>query len=91
MAYIGHEPGRATLKYRRPAKHEAWDCPMSSICNAGKSYGKTVRVDRAIDLRQFTRGGMRTTRRFRIQTAGSPPPVPTRGCLTVRTGQFACR
>ena len=47
MAYIGHEPERETLKYRCPAKHEGWDCPMSKICNAGKSYGKTVRVDRA--------------------------------------------
>jgi hypothetical protein len=53
MAYIGHEPERATLKYRCPAKHEGWDCPMSSICNAGKSYGKTVRVDREIDPRRF--------------------------------------
>ena len=26
---------------------------MSSICNAGKSYGKTVRVDREIDPRRF--------------------------------------
>lgn len=53
MAYIGHEPTRETLKYRCPAKHEGWECPMASICNAGKSYGKTVRVDRAIDLRRF--------------------------------------
>jgi hypothetical protein len=53
MAYIGHEPERGTLKYRCPAKHEGWACPMSDICNAGKSYGKTVRVDREIDLRRF--------------------------------------
>jgi hypothetical protein len=53
MAYIGHEPGRETLKYRCPAVHEGWDCPMSTICNAGKSYGKTVRVDREIDPRRF--------------------------------------
>lgn len=53
MAYIGHEPARGTLKYRCPAKHEGWDCPMSKICNAGKSYGMTVRVDREIDLRRF--------------------------------------
>ena len=53
MAYIGHEPERKTLKYRCPAKHEGWECPMSSICNAGKSYGKTVRVDRELDLRRF--------------------------------------
>jgi hypothetical protein len=53
MAYIGHEPERKTLKYRCPAKHEGWECPMASVCNAGKSYGKTVRVDRAVDLRRF--------------------------------------
>jgi Transposase DDE domain/Transposase domain (DUF772) len=53
MAYIGHEPERETLKYRCPALHEGWECPMSAICNAGKSYGKTVRVPREIDLRRF--------------------------------------
>jgi Transposase DDE domain/Transposase domain (DUF772) len=53
MAYIGHEPERETLKYRCPAKHEGWECPMSKVCNAGKSYGKTVRVPRAIDVRRF--------------------------------------
>jgi Transposase DDE domain/Transposase domain (DUF772) len=53
MAYIGHEPERETLKYRCPAKHEDWECPMATICNAGKSYGKTVRVPRAVDLRRF--------------------------------------
>ncbi len=52
MAYIGHEPERETLKYRCPAKHEGWECPMSEICNAGKSYGKTVRVPREEDLRR---------------------------------------
>jgi Transposase DDE domain/Transposase domain (DUF772) len=53
MAYIGHEAKRRTLKYRCPAKHEDWQCPMSSICNAGKSYGKTVRVKQEEDLRRF--------------------------------------
>jgi hypothetical protein len=53
MAYIGYEPERETLKYRCPAKHEGWECPMSDICNAGKSYGKTARVPREIDLRRF--------------------------------------
>jgi hypothetical protein len=53
MAYIGHEPERGTLKYRCPAKHEGWECPMSKICNAGKRYGKTVRVSQEIDLRRF--------------------------------------
>jgi len=53
MAYIGHEPQRETLKYRCPARHEGWTCPHDAVCNAGKSYGKTVRVDRSIDLRRF--------------------------------------
>jgi hypothetical protein len=53
MAYIGFEPERETLKYRCPAKHEGWDCPMSKICNAGKSYGKTVRVPHEVDPRRF--------------------------------------
>jgi len=53
MAYTGHEPERGTLKYRCPAKHEDWSCPMSSICNAGKSYGLTVRVKQETDLRRF--------------------------------------
>jgi hypothetical protein len=53
MAYIGHEAQRGTLKYRCPAKHEGWECPMSSICNAGKDYGKTVRLKQEIDLRRF--------------------------------------
>jgi hypothetical protein len=53
MAYIGHEPARGTLKYRCPARHGGWDCPMSSICNEGKRYGKTVRVKQEEDLRRF--------------------------------------
>jgi Transposase DDE domain/Transposase domain (DUF772) len=53
MSFIGHEPERETLKYRCPARHEGWECPMSTVCNAGKSYGKTVRVPREVDLRRF--------------------------------------
>jgi hypothetical protein len=53
MAYIGYEPQRETLKYRCPAMHEGWVCPMAKTCNAGKSYGLTVRVPREIDLRRF--------------------------------------
>jgi DDE family transposase/transposase-like protein DUF772 len=53
MAYIGYEPERETIKYRCPARHEGWTCPHDAVCNAGKSYGKTVRVDRSIDLRRF--------------------------------------
>ena len=53
MAFIGYEPERETLKYRCPAKHQGWECPMSDLCNAGKSYGLTVRVPREIELRRF--------------------------------------
>lgn len=53
MSYIGYEPARETIKYRCPAMHEGWECPMSKICNAGKKYGMTVRVPREIDLRRF--------------------------------------
>jgi len=53
MAFIGREPGRGTLKYRCPAMHEGWRCPNHDRCNAGKTYGKTVRVKQEIDLRRF--------------------------------------
>lgn len=53
MAYVGHEAERGTLKYRCPAMHEDWSCPMSGICNAGKTYGLTVRVKQESDLRRF--------------------------------------
>jgi len=53
MAYIGHEPARKTLKYRCPAMHEGWRCPSHDRCNHAKKYGKTVRVQREIDLRRF--------------------------------------
>ena len=53
MAYIGHEQSRGTLKYRCPAKHDKLPCAMSHLCNAGKSYGLTIRVKQEIDLRRF--------------------------------------
>ena len=53
MAYIGHEPKRGTLKYRCPARHEGWRCPNEKVCNAGKTYGRTVRIKRDLDLRRF--------------------------------------
>jgi len=53
MAYIGHEPSRGTVKYRCPAMHGQWACPSHERCNAGKKYGKTVRVKCELDLRRF--------------------------------------
>jgi hypothetical protein len=53
MAYIGHEPSRGTLKYRCPACHHGFPCASHERCNAGKTYGKTVRVKREIDVRRF--------------------------------------
>lgn len=53
MTYMGHEAARGTLKYRCPAAYGGWRCPSASRCNAGKTYGMTVRVKEAIDLRRF--------------------------------------
>ena len=69
MSYIGHEPERGTLKYRCPAQHEGWECPMSAVCNAGKTYGKTVRVPREVDLRRFP-ALPRSTKKFEQKYKG---------------------
>jgi Transposase DDE domain/Transposase domain (DUF772) len=53
MSYAGHEKERGTLKYRCPAKVEGFTCASDEKCNAGKSYGMTVRVPQEIDLRRF--------------------------------------
>ena len=41
------------LRQHRGRGRNDWPCPHDAVCNAGKSYGKTVRVDRTIDLRRF--------------------------------------
>src|SRR3954466_3616761 len=69
MSFIGHEPERETLKYRCPARHEGWECAMSAACNAGKSYGKTVRVPRGVDLRRFP-ALPRATKKFERMSKG---------------------
>ena len=53
MSYIGHEAARGTLKYRCPARHMGLPCASEGRCNAGKAYGRTVRVRQEIDLRRF--------------------------------------
>lgn len=53
MSYAGHERDRGTLKYRCPARVEGFACGSEAKCNAGKSYGLTVRVPQAVDLRRF--------------------------------------
>lgn len=53
MRYAGHEKSRGTLKYRCPAVVEGFRCASAKTCNAGKSYGLTVRVPQEIDLRRF--------------------------------------
>jgi Transposase DDE domain/Transposase domain (DUF772) len=85
MAYIGYEPGRETLKYRCPAKHEGWECPMSKICNAGKSYGLTVRVPRKIDLRRFP-ALPRATKKFERMYKGRTAVERVNGRLKVFWG-----
>jgi Transposase DDE domain/Transposase domain (DUF772) len=85
MAYIGYEPGRETLKYRCPAKHEGWECPMSKICNADKSYGLTVRVSRTIDLRRFP-ALPRATKKFERMYKGRTAVERVNGRLKVFWG-----
>jgi hypothetical protein len=53
MSYAGHEKSRGTLKYRCPAVVEGLRCASAKTCNAGKSYGLTVRVPQEIDYRRF--------------------------------------
>jgi hypothetical protein len=53
MAYVGHEPGRGTLKYRCPARHEGWACPSDARCNGGRRYGLVARIKSELDLRRF--------------------------------------
>jgi len=53
MSYAGHEAKRGTLKYRCPAMRGEWKCACERKCNAGKTYGLTVRVKQDIDLRRF--------------------------------------
>ena len=53
MSYNGHERARGTVKYRCPAVAEGRPCPSHDRCNAGRSYGKTVRIKCEQDLRRF--------------------------------------
>jgi hypothetical protein len=72
MSYTGYEASRGTLKYRCPAVHEGWPCPSEAVCNAGRSFGKCVRVKRDIDLRRFPpipRATKQFERRYKGRTA----------------------
>lgn len=72
MSYMGHEKSRETLKYRCPAQVEGFACPAQERCNAGKSYGLTVRVPQEIDLRRFPaipRATKQFERRYKGRTA----------------------
>jgi hypothetical protein len=72
MAYNGYEAARGTIKYRCPARHEAWECPHDSVCNAGKQYGLTVRVKCDLDVRRFPpipRATKQFERRYNGRTA----------------------
>lgn len=53
MAFCGREDARGTLKYRCPALAHDLDCPCEKLCNAGKTYGLTVRVRQDLNLRRF--------------------------------------
>jgi hypothetical protein len=52
MSYAGHEKSRGTLTYRCPAVVEGFRGARARKCNAGKSYGMTVRVPQEIDRRR---------------------------------------
>jgi hypothetical protein len=85
MAFIGHEPSRGTLKYRCPAMHEGWRCASHDGCNAGKKYGKTVRVKQEIDLRRFP-PIPRATKRFERLYKGRTAVERVNGRLKVFWG-----
>jgi len=72
MSYLGHEKARGTLKYRCPACHEGWRCPSATRCNAGRAYGRTIRIKRELDLRRFPpipRATKQFERRYKGRTA----------------------
>lgn len=53
MYFRGYEKDRGTLKYSCPAIAHNTTCPHEHACNAGKTYGLTVRAACEIDLRRF--------------------------------------
>ncbi|WP_171474003.1 hypothetical protein [Frigoriglobus tundricola] len=71
MSSAGHEKSRGTLKYRCPAKVQGFTCASASKCNAGKSYGLTVRVAQELDLRRFP-SVPRATPQFERRYNGRP-------------------
>jgi Transposase DDE domain len=85
MACIGYEKGRETVKYRCPAKHDDLPCPSLEKCNAGKSYGLTVRVACAEDLRRFPAIG-RATKQFERLYKGRTAVERVNGRLKVFWG-----
>jgi hypothetical protein len=85
MSFIGHEAERGTLKYRCPARHQGWDCPSDAQCNAGKSYGMTVRVEQEIDLRRFP-SVPRATKQFERLYAGRTAVERVNGRLKIFWG-----
>jgi hypothetical protein len=85
MSYMGHEKSRGTLKYRCPAQVEGFACPAEGRCNAGKSYGLTVRVPQEIDLRRFP-AIPRATRQFERRYKGRTAVERVNGRLKVFWG-----
>jgi hypothetical protein len=72
MSFTGYEASRGTLKYRCPAVHEGWPCASEGVCNAGRPFGKTIRVKCEIDLRRFPpipRATKQFERRYKGRTA----------------------
>jgi len=53
MAYIGHEPGRGTLKYRCPAATTAGPAPTTAHATKGGITAGPIRIKQELDLRRF--------------------------------------
>jgi hypothetical protein len=85
MAYIGHEAERGTLKYRCPARQQGWDCPSDGTCNGDRTYGLTVRVKQALDLRRFP-SIPRATKQFERLYAGRTAVERVNGRLKIFWG-----
>ncbi len=70
---VKHEVAAAyTVTAPSAGDGEGWPCPSEVICNAGRSFGKTVRIKCELDLRRFPpipRATKQFERRYKGRTA----------------------
>lgn len=85
MSCIGYEKGRETVKYRCPALHEGLPCSSHAKCNAGKTYGLTVRLKCTEELRRFPPIG-RATKQFERRYKGRTSVERVNGRLKIFWG-----